>query len=283
MRKHIFAIFIVFVFLFVSGASASVLPAPAEFNTNVEAPSFMMTAVGGQILTSDNYGAGKNMLLIYGRDSCANTIWFLYNLQDWLDQLSDNGVTVLVGLHDDPKDDDITVFSDRYGGVNCAKVSYDYYESGMWTGLDAVGVNTSEVLYIPVVFLRSADGRLRHYSTGFIEDPLPVISAAIVMAGGDPVISSAEVILPNDLTRIEADAFRKDTFTSVYCGENVSFIGAYAFAENPDLEWIYLPPSVKNIDKTAFSECSDALIIYGKVGSPAQQFAVESSITFRER
>lgn len=282
MRKHIFVLFIALVFLLVSGASASGLPAPAEFNTNVEAPSFMMTAVGGQNLTSDNYGAGKNMLLVYGRVSCGNTQWFLYNLQDWLDQLSASGVTVLVGLHDDPEDDVITDFSDYFGGVRCAKVSNDYYESGMWTGLDAVGAGTNQV-YFPVVFLRTADGRLRYYSTGYVEDPLPVISAAIVMAGGDPIIGSAEVVLPNDLSRIEADAFRNSSFTSVYCGGNVSFIGAYAFAGNPDLEWIYLSPSVKSIDKTAFSGCSDNLIIYGKAGSPAQQFAADNHITFREK
>ncbi len=282
MKKQSFALFAALVFLYISCASASVLPAPAELNTNIEAPPFMMTAVGGQTLTSDNYGAGKNMLLIYGRISCGNTQWFLYNLQDWLDQLAADGITVLVGLHDDPEDDLITDFSAFFGGVKCAKVSYDYYESGMWTGLDAVGAGTNEV-YFPVVFLRTADGRFRYYSTGYVEDPLPVISAAIVMGGGNPVISSAEVVLPDDLSVIEADAFRKDTFTSVYCGENVSSIGAYAFAENPFLEWIYLPASVQSIDQTAFSGCPENLVIYGKVGSPAQQFADINGITFIER
>lgn len=282
MKKQCFAIFIVFLLLFISGAYASVLPAPAEFNTDVEAPSFMMTAVGGQILTSDNYGAGKNMLLVYGRVYCGNTQSFLYNLQDWLETLSANDVTVLVGLHDDPEDELITDFSEFFGGVPCAKVSNYYHESGMWIGLDAVGAGTDSVIF-PVVFLRTADGRLCYYSTDYVDDPLAIISAAIVMAGKNPIMSSAEMVLPNDLMRIEADAFRKDSFTSVYCGENVSSIGAYAFAENTALEWIYLPPNVKNIDKTAFSECSDSLIIYGKAGSPAQQFATDNNISFLER
>ena len=281
MRKQCLAVVIVllFMFLMVSDAYASALPAPAAFNTDVQAPSFMMTAVGGQVLTSENYGAGKNMLLVYGRVTCYNTQWFLYNLGDWLDTLSASGVTVLVGLHDDPEDEEVTDFSEFFGGVSCAKVSNDYYESGMWTGLDAVGAGTNMV-YFPVVFLRTADGRLRYYSTGYVEDPLTVISAAIVMAGGNPMISSAEVVLPDDLTIIEAEAFRKDTFTSVYCGESVSSIGAYAFAENISLEWIYLPPSVKTIDKTAFSGCSESLVIYGKTGSPAEQFAKDNNITF---
>ena len=244
MKKQSFFIFIMLVLLNISCASASLLPAPAEFNTNVKAPPFMMTGIGGQTITSDNYGAGKNMLLIYGRINCGNTQWFLYNLQDWLDHLSASGITVLVGLHDDPEDDLMIDFSDYFGGVNCAKVSNDYYESGMWTGLDAVGASTNGV-YFPVIFLRTADGRLRYYSTGYVDDPLPVISAAVEMSGGNPIMISAEVVLPADLSRIEADAFRKDTFTSVYCGENVSSIGAYAFAENTALEWIYLPSAVK--------------------------------------
>ena len=282
MKRQFLALFIMLVFLFVSGASASVLPAPAAFNTNVEAPSFTMTAVGGQALTSENFGAGKNMLLVYGRVTCGNTQWFLYNLQNWLDELSAGGVTVLVGLHDDPEDELVADFSDFFGGVLCAKVSNYYHESGMWTGLDAVGAGTGSVTF-PVVFLRTADGRLRYYSTGYVEDPLPIISAAIVMAGGNPIKRSAEIILPDDLSRIEAEAFRKDSFTSVYCSDSVSSIGAYAFAENTALEWIYLPASVKSIDQTAFSGCSEDLVIYGKAGSTAQQFAQSNDITFIER
>ena len=64
-------------FLLIANAYASVPPKPAQFNTNVIAPSFKMTAPGGQVLTSENYGAGKNMLLIYGQVYCGNTQAFL--------------------------------------------------------------------------------------------------------------------------------------------------------------------------------------------------------------
>ncbi len=269
--------------VFASAACASsALPAPAEFNTDVAAPPFRMTAVGGQVLTSENYGAGKNMLLVYGRVYCGNTQAFLGALQDWLDELSRSGVTVLVGLHDDPDDDLMTDFSEFFGGVPCAKVSNDYYESGMWTGLAAVGTGLYEVTF-PVIFLRDAGGRFRYYSTGYVYNPLSVISAAIAMAGGDPFSGSAEILLPDDLTEIEADAFRNGTFTSVYCGEKVSRIGAYAFAGNTALEWIYLPPSATIIDGTAFSGCSESLVIYGEAGTPAQQFAAAKGYAFVER
>ena len=164
MKKHpgfklilIFMSVLSFMVLWVSGASA-VLPAePAAFNTDVKAPSFTMTAAGGQVLTSENFGAGKNLLLVYGRVYCGNTQAFLAGIQDQLDYLEANGVAVLVGLHDDPSDELMNDFSEFFGGVLCAKVTNDYYESGMWTGLAAVGAGDGGYITFPVVFLRSAD------------------------------------------------------------------------------------------------------------------------------
>ena len=268
--------------LLAASANASYLPEPAEFNTDVAAPSFSMTAIGGQVLTSENFGKGKNMLLVYGRVSCYNTQSFLYGIQEELDYLAANGITILVGLHDNPEDELMSDFSDFYGGVNCCKVSNDYYESGMWTGLAAVGYETGSVTF-PVVFLRTANGRFRYYSTGYINDPLSVVSAAVAMSSSNPLKDTAEIILPDDLIRIEAEAFRNSTFSSVYCNENVTSVGAYAFADNTALKWVCLPSSVKSIDETAFSGCSRSLIIYGDAGSYAQQFADNNGLTFHAR
>lgn len=273
---------LVLMLLFVSAACASLPECPAEFNTDVAAPSFSMTAPGGRVVTSEDFGAGKNLLLIYGRVYCGNTQAFLGGIEDELDLLAANGVTVMTGLHDDPEDAQMIDFSDFFGGVPCYKVSYDYYESGMWTGLAAAGADTGSVTF-PVIFLRSADGRLRYYSTGYVYNPSAVVSAAIVMAGGNPLRQAAEIVLPDDLEEIKEGAFRGDSFTSVYCGGNVSSIGAYAFAENKSLEWIYLPASVTTIDRTAFSECPQELIICGKAGSRAQEFAEDNGFDFRER
>lgn len=241
-----------------------------------------MTAVGGRELTSENYGAGKNLLLVYGRIPCGNTQSFLYGIQEELDTLAEAGVSVLVGLHDDPDDELVSDFSAFFGGISCCKVSNDYYESGMWTGLAAVGAGTGSVTF-PVVFLRSADGRLRYWSVGYVNDPLAVVAAAIAMVGGDPLKDSASLVLPDSLVLVEAEAFRNSSFASVYCCENLSAVGAYAFAGNPSLEWVYLPASVTSIDSTAFSGCSQSLVIYGRAGSYAQQFANEHGITFREK
>lgn len=261
-------------------ASAATLPSPAEFNADVTAPSFTMTAIGGQTLASSNYGAGKNLLMVYGRIGCWNTRSFLSGIQEGMGDLTLNGITVLVGLHDDPTDEEMTEFANTFTGIVCGKVSNYYSESGMWTGLSAVGAATNSVTF-PVIFLRSSEGKIRYYSTGYVYEPLTVVSAAIRMSRGDFDVSNAELILPDELRIIEENAFRNDKFESVYCQGNVTTIGAYAFAGNAALEWIYLPPSVTKIDKTAFNGCSQ-LTIYGKAGSYAQQYADANQIEFME-
>ena len=104
-------------------ASAATLPSPVEFNADVTAPSFTMTAIGGQTLTSANYGSGKNLLMVYGRIGCWNTRSFLSGIQDGMSNLASNGITVLVGLHDDPTDEEMTEFANTFPGIVCGKVS----------------------------------------------------------------------------------------------------------------------------------------------------------------
>ena len=261
-------------------SSAVILPSPAEFNADATAPSFTMTAIGGQTLTASNYGAGKNLLMVYGRIGCWNTRSFLSGIQEGMGDLTSNGITVLVGLHDDPTDEEMTEFANTFPGIVCGKVSNYYSESGMWTGLSAVGAATNSVTF-PVIFLRSSEGKIRYYSTGYVNEPLAVVSAAIRMRRGGFDVASAELILPDDLQVIEENAFRDDTFKSVCCHGQITTIGAYAFAGNAALEWIYLPPSVTKIDQTAFSGCSQ-LTIYGKAGSYVQQFAEANHIEFME-
>ena len=94
--------------------------------------------------------------------------------------------------------------------------------------------------------------------------------------------NTAEFVLPEDLTEIRADAFRHGSFSSVYCGENISSIDAYAFAENDSLQWIWIPPSVTSINKTAFYGCPSTLSIHGEDGSYAETFADENGFVFCE-
>ena len=100
-----------------AGASSDLPADPAAFNTNVAAPSFTMAAAGGKVLTSENFGANKNLLLVYGRIGCYNTRNFMGEIRDYLSLLKANGITVLVGLHDNPSDADMKEFSEDFGGV----------------------------------------------------------------------------------------------------------------------------------------------------------------------
>ena len=77
MKKLSILILAILLLTVTLAASAATLPSPVEFNADVTAPSFTMTAIGGQSLTSSNYGAGKNLLMVYGRIGCWNTRSFL--------------------------------------------------------------------------------------------------------------------------------------------------------------------------------------------------------------
>ena len=277
MRKT-FCLFILATILLicVSSAGESTLPPPASFNADVTAPSFTMTAIGNQTLTSLNYGAGKNILMIYGRISCGNTRAFLSDIQEGMDELAANGITVLVCLLDNPSDSEMNTFANTYPGIVCAKVSNSSPESGMWTGLNAVGYESNSVAF-PVVFLRSSNAKLRYYSTGYVSQPLRIVSAAIVMSGGDlpeiPTSGSCGENITWSLTNsgiltISGTGYMndyqyngapwyeiRDEINKVVVTNGVMSIGEYAFFECSSLYSVSLPTTLERINENAFMYC----------------------------
>ncbi len=252
------------------------LPDPVDWSRSVTAPSFSMTGIGGDTLTSGGYGAGRNLILVYGRIWCGNTRAFLNGLSPAMDLLDASGVTVLVGLFSEPTDEEMAEFAETFPGIVCGRVSNYYYESGMWTGLEAwTGGDVSSVTF-PVVFLRDDAANLRYCSTGYVWEPLPVAAAAIAMAKQH---DEAAFVLPEELAIIEAEAFRGGSFASVQLGEHVTAIGDYAFADNPALRWVYIPASVTSISDSAFSGCS-GVELRGPSGSAAQAYARKMGIPF---
>ena len=87
--------------------------------------------------------------------------------------------------------------------------------------------------------------------------------------------------LPADLIEIEDEAFANLDMTAVFCSDRLVKIGAYAFNNCTNLRHIYIPENVVSIDDDAFSGCGD-LIIWGKTGSTAEQFAISKGFTFIE-
>lgn len=91
--------------------------------------------------------------------------------------------------------------------------------------------------------------------------------------------SGPDFILPSSLTTIEAEAFSGGAFTHVKLPEGVTAIGTRAFADCPNLRYIYIPEATTGIARDAFSGVS-GLTILGTSGSYAEFFAQRYGYTF---
>lgn len=85
--------------------------------------------------------------------------------------------------------------------------------------------------------------------------------------------------LPSSLKTIGAEAFCGGAFRYPLLPDGVTSIGKRAFADCPNLSYIYIPASVKSIDSTAFAGVSD-LNILGAAGSYAERFAAKYGFHF---
>lgn len=96
----------------------------------------------------------------------------------------------------------------------------------------------------------------------------------------EETVEEPDFILPAALVTIEEEAFRGDAFTYVRLSENVTSIGARAFADCPNLRHIYIAEKTTSIDDDAFEGIA-ALVIHGVEGSYAQTYAQEHGFEFR--
>jgi len=80
-----------------------------------------------------------------------------------------------------------------------------------------------------------------------------------------------DLVLPAALTAIDEDAFSGGAFTFVLLPETTGLIGRNAFADCPNLAYIYIPENVR-IDADAFGSRS-SLTVFGKAGGTAASFA----------
>ena len=90
---------------------------------------------------------------------------------------------------------------------------------------------------------------------------------------------SADFILPDSLTTIEAEAFEGGAFRYVQLPEGAIMIGSRAFADCPSLAYIYIPEETGTIAVDAFSGVS-GLTILGRSGSYAEFYAQRNGIAF---
>ena len=92
-------------------------------------------------------------------------------------------------------------------------------------------------------------------------------------------IDETELILPTNLTTIEEEAFAAGAFTYVKLSENTTKIGPRAFADCPNLRYIYIPEATTSIDRYAFDNVYN-LTIAGKDGSYAEFYAQKYGFKF---
>lgn len=101
---------------------------------------------------------------------------------------------------------------------------------------------------------------------------------------GIALISSVDSLnpdftLPAMLTTIESEAFTGGAFAYVKLPENAVSIGWHAFADCPNLTYVYIPALTTQIDDEAFGNMQ-GLTIIGKIGTAAETYAQNHNYNF---
>ena len=92
-------------------------------------------------------------------------------------------------------------------------------------------------------------------------------------------LTEPDFVLPFSLKKIEDEAFEGGVFTFAKLSYNVAMIGSRAFADCPNLKYIYIPAATKTITADAFDGV-EGLTILGASGSTAETFATAHGYTF---
>jgi len=93
------------------------------------------------------------------------------------------------------------------------------------------------------------------------------------------VIPDPDLILPAALTKIEDEAFAGGAFVYVKLPDKAVSIGWHAFADCPNLAYIYIPAQTTQIDGQAFGNMQ-GLTILGMTGSTAETYAQNHNYSF---
>ena len=95
----------------------------------------------------------------------------------------------------------------------------------------------------------------------------------------DPEHQPIDFILPASLATVDDEAFSGGAFVYVKLPENAVSVGWHAFADCPNLTYIYIPALTTQIDEQAFGNTTDLTII-GVPGTYASTYADEHGFTF---
>ena len=95
----------------------------------------------------------------------------------------------------------------------------------------------------------------------------------------DPSTLTPDLILPTALMTIEDEAFTGGAFVYVKLPDKAVSIGWHAFADCPNLAYIYIPALTTQIDEEAFGNMQ-GLTILGKAGTFAETYAQDHEFAF---
>ena len=107
------------------------------------------------------------------------------------------------------------------------------------------------------------------------------MSNGIQFVARDIDVVPPDFVLPSSLEAIEEEVFMGCAFHAVMIQDGVQWISPRAFADCRNLEQIYIPVSVSEIDADSFSDCSDSLLIICEKDSIAEQFAAEGGYRYQ--
>ena len=93
------------------------------------------------------------------------------------------------------------------------------------------------------------------------------------------ITPTPDIFLPASLKILSEDAFSGGAFRYVKLSEQTEYVGPFAFANCPNLRYIYIPNETTTIDSNAFGDIQE-LVIFGKAGSTADDFAYDHDFTF---
>lgn len=92
-------------------------------------------------------------------------------------------------------------------------------------------------------------------------------------------VSLKYLSLPDTLKTIGDYVFYKCTMEKIVLPENVEEIGAYTFANSPDLKALYVPAAVRKISDKAFKN-TENVTVYCLADSYAEEFCISNSIKY---
>ena len=150
--------------------SAEDLPSPYELDEPVVGIDFTFLDTAGNILARKEV-VEDNILLVFGREECGNTMAFLNDLVIWKDVLEEKGVKVIAVMESEEEAASVgqsfpfTCVSEMDGGI----------ESSLFLGR----VGLDGFITYPLVVLQNRQGSAFYYSTGYVNNPEKVVATAV--------------------------------------------------------------------------------------------------------